>query len=273
MFPPAKSILLCTLPAVLLACGVGALLVSHASSKRQTDIVSPAQTPTQTRTAQKVRNLSLQPEAFKMSRRLGNRFMSSRQSFSTVAGTLTVGTSQQTITILRRQTSSGENLDIAIAGEPGVLSWSDVEGAKAAGSTPGETERILIERFALDSPDQFVFAQLRGASYHTVGRNVRADVGGDENYTGPLWDVIRVAEPETHSARRPLSSSRLYYINVQTGLIDKIVSELEGESIEAHILQWLDQAGEKHPAHIVWKRGSETVQEFRLITVSVAPQQ
>lgn len=271
MLTPPKSILLSTVAAVLLACGVGALLISHASSKKQTDIASPAQT--QTGPAQKVRNLSLQPEGFRMSRRLGKRFMSSRQSFSTVAGTLTVGTRQQTITLLRRQTSSGENLDVVIAGESGVLSWSDVEGAKAAGSSPGETERILIERLALDSPDEFVLAQLRGASYYTVGRNVRADVGGDENYSGPLWDVIRVEEPETHSARGPLSSSRLYYINVQTGLIDKIVSELNGETIEANILQWLDQAGEKHPSHIVWKRGSETVLEFRLTTVSVAPQQ
>lgn len=273
MFPPSKTILLSTFSTVLLACGVGALIISPASSERQIDNASPPSAATQTGTAQRVRNLSLQPEAFKLSRRLGHRFKPSRQSFSTITGTLTVGTSRQTVTVLRRQTARGENLDMVIAGEPGVLSWSDGEGARAAGATPGESERVLIERLALDSPDEFVLAQLRGASYYTVGRNVRADVGGDENYTGPLWDVIRVAEPETENARGFLSSARLYYINVQTGLIDKIVSELKGETIEANILQWLDQAGEKHPSHIVWTCGSETVQEFRLTTVSVAPQQ
>lgn len=273
MFPPSKCILASALPAVLLACGVGALLISRASSTKQPANVSPAPASVQTGTAQKVRNLSLQPEAFRMSRRLGKRFMSSRQSFSTLAGTLTIGTSQQTITLSRRQTSRGENVDIALAGELDLLSWSDLEGAKTAGSTAGESERILIERLVFDSPDEFVFAQLRGASYHTTGRNVRDDLGGDDSYTGPLWDVIRVTEPETDSARRRLSSSRLYYINVQTGLLDKIVSELKGETIEANILQWLDQAGEKHPAHIVWKRGNETVQEFRLTTVSIQEQQ
>jgi hypothetical protein len=70
-----------------------------------------------------------------------------------------------------------------------------------------------------------------------------------------------------------LSNSRLYYINVQTGLIDKIVCELKGATIEASILQWVDQAGEKLPSHIVWKRGNETVQEFRLSSVSIQPQQ
>jgi hypothetical protein len=257
---------------VLLACGV-ALLVSSASSKKQIDIVSPTQAPAQTQPPQNTRNLSLQPEAFKMSRRLGKRFRWSRPTFSTLAGTLTVGTSRQTITVSRRQTSRGENVDIVLAGEVGILSWNDVDGAKAAGSTPGGTERILIERFVLDSPDEFVLAQLRGASYYTTGRNVRADVGGDDNYTGPLWDVVRVTEPETDGARRSLSSSRLYYLNVQTGLIDKIVSELNGETIEANVLQWLDQAGEKHPSHIVWKRGNETVQEFRLTTVAIQAEQ
>src|SRR6185312_5042102 len=105
-----------------------------------------------------------------------------------------------------------------------------------------------------DNPDQFVLAQLRGASYYTIARNVRADAGGSENYTGPLYDVIRMEEPQNQGARRLLSNSRLYYINVQTRLIDKIVSALKGETIEANILEWTDQSGEKFPSHIVWKR-------------------
>jgi hypothetical protein len=48
---------------------------------------------------------------------------------------------------------------------------------------------------------------------------------------------------------------------------------LKGATIEASILQWVDQAGEKLPSHIVWKRGNETVQEFRLSSVSIQPQQ
>ena len=132
---------------------------------------------------------------------------------------------------------------------------------------------MLIERLVLDSPDQFVLAQLRGASYYTVSHNVRADVGGSDNYNGPLWDVVRVQEPETDATRRSLSNWRLYYINVESGLIDKIVSEAGGERIEANVLQWSDQAGEKVPSHIVWKRGNEKVQEFRLTSFAIQAQQ
>ena len=131
----------------------------------------------------------------------------------------------------------------------------------------GENRRAIYERARAA-----LLAQLRGASYYTLARNVRGDLGGSDDYTGPLWDVIRVEEPEREATRRPLSNSRLYYINVQTGLIDKIVSELRGEKIEANVVQWLDQGGEKIPSYIVWKRGDETVQEFRLTSFTVQPQ-
>jgi len=267
MYRRSKTVLLCTWSIAFLACAAGAVLISRNVA------VTAGQTLTQSRPAGKVRNLSLQPEAFKLSRRLGSRFAPSRQLTSMLSGTLTTGTVQQTVTITRQQTSSGEDVQVAIAGEAATLAWSDLEGSKAPGATLSEAQQTLIERLALDTPDQFVLAQLRGASYYTVAHNVRADAGGSDNYDGPLWDVVRVEEPQSESAQRLLSNSRLYYINLQTGLIDKIVSELKGETIEANIIQWSEQAGEKLPSHVTWKRGNETVQEFRLTSASLQPQQ
>ena len=261
MYFRSKTVLLWTLPVVILVCAVSAVLIRGTSS----------QNPNRTRTA-KVRNLSLQPEAFKLSRRLGNRFAASRQTSSTLAGTLITGTLQQEVNVVRRQTASGEEVGIGVAGAAGRLTWSDVDGPGASGANVNEGQRIMIERLVLDSPDQFVLAQLRGASYYTVARNVRNDLGGSDDYTGPLWDVIRVEEPEREAPRRPLSNSRLYYINVQTGLIDRIVSEVRGEQMEANVLQWVEQGGERIPSHIVWKRGDETIQEFRLASFTVQPQ-
>jgi hypothetical protein len=260
-----RTVVLCTWSVALLTCAFSAVLINRNLSARA------EQTVTQSRPAGKARNLSLQPEAFKMSRRLGSRFMPSRQSTLTMLGTLTPGSVQQNLSITRRQTATGE--EVGIAGEAGTLAWSDLEGARASGANLSEAQQTLIERIVLDNPDQFVLAQLRGASYYTVAHNVRADVGGSDNYNGPLWNLVRVDEPATEVARPSLSNSRLYYINVQTGLIDKIVCELKGATIEASILQWVDQGGEKLPSHIVWKRGNETVQEFRLSSVSIQPQQ
>lgn len=267
MYRRSKTVLLCAWSIAFLACAAGAVLISRNVA------VTAGQTLTQSRAAGKVRNLSLQPEAFKLSRRLGSRFAPSRQLTSMLVGTLTTGTVQQNVTITRQQTSSGEDVQVAIAGDATTLAWTDAEGSKASGSTLNEAQQTLIERLALDTPDQFVLAQLRGASYYTVAHNVRADAGGSDNYDGPLWDIVRVEEPQSESVRRLLSNSRLYYINLQTGLIDKIVSELKGETIEANIIQWTEQAGEKLPSHVTWKRSNETVQEFRLASASLQPQQ
>jgi len=267
MYRRSKTVLVCLWSIAFLVCAAGAVVISRNLA------VSAGQTLPQTRPVGNVRNLSLQPEAFKLSRQLGSRFMPSRQLTSLLTGTLTVGNVQQNVAVTRRPTNSGEDIQVAIAGEPAQLAWSDDDDSTARGPVLSEAHQILLERLALDNPDQFVLAQLHGASYYTIAHNVRADAGGSDNYDGPLWDVVRVDEPQSKPGRPRSSNSRLYYINTQTGLIDKIVSELKGETIEANILEWTEQAGEKLPSHIIWKRGNETVQEFRMTSVSLQPQQ
>jgi hypothetical protein len=266
MYRRSRIVIVFAWSITFLICAVSSVVLNRNLS------ASADQTRPPGRPAGKGRNLSLQPEAFKLSRRLGNRFTTSNLSSAMIVGTLTSRGVEQNVNITRQPTPTGESVAIGLAGEAETLAWNDL-GAKAAGSTPSEAQQTLIERVVLDSPDQFVVAQLRGASYYAVGRNVRDDAGGSDNYDGPVWDVVRIEEPPGEHARRLLSNSRLYYINVQTGLIDKIVSELKGETIEANIVQWSDQFGEKFPSHIVWKRGNETVQEFRLISVSLQPRQ
>lgn len=97
-------------------------------------------------------------------------------------------------------------------------------------------------------PKRFVLAQLRGASYYTEARNVRPEeAGGSDSYTGPVWDLVRVGEPKRGAQAKPQSPWRLYYINTSTGLIDKIVSEEQGETITAEISGWTNQNGELAP--------------------------
>ncbi len=249
---------------IVVSCVTTAILNAGAS----TETLSPAKlVQPQPSSERRIKNLSLQPEAFRMSRRLGARFSAKTQGATTTIGTLTVANSRQPVTVIRRQTDDGESVDVVLGGR--TLTWRNAEGVRGGPSAPTASERALVEQLIFDSPDQFILAQLRGAAYFTVARNVRADVDGNDSYNGPLWDLIRVEGPPTADTPRPLSTSRLYYINVQTGLIDKIVSELEGATIEANVLAWIDQAGEKVPSHIIWKRGEETVQEFRLTNVSI----
>ena len=220
----------------------------------------------QTTSEARFTSLSLQPEAFRLSRQLGNRFSASRRAVTTMEGNLTIGPNEQTVTILRRQTERGETFEFISRGRR--LRWSADDGVTAlSGIVPTQAERLLVERLAFDSPDQFVLAQLRGASYYTVTHNARPDdVGASDNYRGPTWDVIRVTDPEQDVRKRPLSPWRLYYINSNSGLIDKIVCETLDERVEVIFSDWIVIAGEKVPSRIRWKQQAQTIMEFALTT-------
>jgi len=242
----------------LVACATSVILISRASTK------SPE--PAQPRKQSKVRNMSLRPEALSVSRRLGDRFKSASRSVSTTVGTLTMGGNEQPIVLVRRQTDTGETVDIHI-GNRG-LKWKEREALTAVSGEPSDAERLLAERLILDSPDQFVLAQLRGAGYFTIAHNVRPTDAGDD-YSGPLWNMVRVDEPpQQDDNARPFSIWRIYYINVETGLPDRIEYQLNGQDIRTDFLGWSDRQGEKTPERITWSSGGQVIMEFTARNVS-----
>lgn len=257
----SKNLLLTVAFLVLIAGVTSALLITRAANK-PSSATGQISTPS---LAKNGRNLFLQPEALRVARQLGKRFGPASRSTTLLSGNFTVAGSAQPLAISRRQTETGETVELLLSSRS--LTWTAEEGAKATGSAATDTERLLLERLILDSPDYFVLAQLRGASYSTVARNVRPPDASD-NYTGPLWTVVRVDEPQTDESRRPNSTWRLFYINSNTGLIDRIVSRLGDETVEAQIWSWTEDSGEKVPAQITWSVDGRAVMSYQATTVS-----
>jgi hypothetical protein len=214
------------------------------------------------------RNLSLQPEAFNMGRRLGQRFSPGKRERSILVGTVAIGSERRIVQTTRTQTDNGEQVEIKLAGSLDSLTWDAAQGALSLTRRATGGDRELIERFVFDSPDQFVLAQLRGAGYYTVARNVRAD-GSGENYSGALWNVVRVDDSETDETKRPQSRWRLYYVNAATGLIDRIVSDIQGQRIIAEFT-WAEILGEKVPAQITWTRQGQPLMQYELTSFAHA---
>ena len=218
-----KRVLVCLLVSIVAAASLAIaieksgpkLRLSHhpnISSSTNPIALSLNQTP-----LDKARNLSLQPEAFRLSKRVGQRFKDSQRSISVVTGTLTIGSLDHAVRMTRRQNQRGEHVEIAVGSDPSLLTWNETEGSKSTARALTETERRLVERLTFDSADQFVLAQLRGASYYTVARSVRpAEAGDSDAYNGPLWTIVRVSEPDHAGRRQPEDRSRLYYINDST---------------------------------------------------------
>jgi len=216
-----------------------------------------------------MKNLALQPEAFKLALRLGARFSPGRTRTSVIAGTLTIGSEARNMQLTRKQTNNGESVEIEVADSQTSLIWDAERGRLSSASQLTESDSELIERLVFDSPDQFVLMQLRGASYTTIAKGVRPAKATD-GYSGALWTIVRVDDPERDETKRPISPWRLYYLNTRTGLIDRIESEVRGQRIMAEISSWTDQGGEKLPAQIVWTAGRQELMRYSLTTFSLS---
>ncbi len=253
---------LCCVALLAIAAAGSAFLITRAAPEKSVTL----QTTAQLRAGKRgPRNLFLQPEALRVARQLGKRFSATSKGTSVIAGTLTLSGAEQSLTITRRQTENGEQVDLQLGSR--ALSWNAQDGTKAVGSPTGDTERLVVERLTLDSPDQFVLAQLRGASYFSIARNVRP-AGANDGYAGPLWDLVRVTEPPEKDEARPLSPWRIYYLNVHTDLPDRIEYELDGQPITVEFLEWTKDGEERSPLHVKWSSNGRTLMEFSATSVS-----
>ena len=266
---------------------LAALVHAHSSisNEREIDGTKPSISPVSSGSGTRVqternnvqdartdRNLALQPEAIRLVRRVGGqRFKSKTPPVVIVNGVLTIGPDRQDIQISRYQNTSGERVELVLSGGTRLLYWDASAGARSSIGTLAPTDRTVLERLIFDSADQFILAQIRGASYQTVIRNLRPDDAPD-NYAGPLWDVVRVDDPGSDEQKRPLSRWRLYYLNRTTGLIDKIVSETEGERIEASLSDWKETDGEKFPSTIIWNHGGQRLMTLNVNSISLVAQ-
>lgn len=264
MLRTSKSFVFGVVCLAVVACVTSAVvLITRAANNSSPH---PSSIAPSRRTNKGARNLSLQPEAARVARQLGKRFGPASRAATTLSGQLTTSEGQQSLTITRRQTENGETAELNVSNR--VLTWSVEEGAKANANAANGIERLLLERLLLDSPDNFVLAQLRGASYFTVARNIRPTDATD-GYSGPLWNLVRVDEPQVNENRKALSTWRIYYINVETGLPDRVEYQLDGKEIRAEFLEWTEQQGEKTASHIRWTSDGQTVMEYRATSVSL----
>jgi hypothetical protein len=167
------------------------------------------------------------------------------------------------VRVVRRQDTEGESVEITANGKS--LVWSPSQEPTANGAS-SEFDRSLIERVVFDSADAFVLAQLRGASYQVVAKNVRADLGGADNYDGPLWTVVRVGFSGADMETKPESPFRFYYINARTGLLDKVISDVHGEEVVATLNGWVTENGETFPSVVRWSIGGQQTMEMKVIT-------
>ncbi|GEM_PF-1569674 len=212
--------------------------------------------------------LSLQPAADRMRRRLGYRFSQKGREVMIAVGALILNGSPQAVQIRRSQGDDGENVSVVLSGQA-TLTWSSTEGVKSQGQMATGSEREIIERLVFDSPEQFILAQVRGNAYALLASSVRpAEAGDAEDYKGPVWEVVQVTEGDLQATGKPLQLTRLYLINSTTGLLDKVITKEQEQTITAELSGWVEENGERLPTRVVWRRNNQMLMELHLTTIT-----
>jgi hypothetical protein len=83
-----------------------------------------------------------------------------------------------------------DRLRLAPSGGPVSLSWTAKQGARSGKAAPASSERSLIERLALGSPDQFILAQLRGAPSERANQIADKEKTYQQNNPGSEADRV-----------------------------------------------------------------------------------
>ncbi len=111
---------LCCLALPGIAAAASAFLITRAAPEKSVALQSTIQSRAGKHGP---RNLSLQPEALRVARQLGQRFSATSKETSVLTGTLTISGAEQPLTITRRQTETGEQIDLLIGTH--TLTWSE----------------------------------------------------------------------------------------------------------------------------------------------------
>ena len=168
----------------------------------------------------------------------------------------------------------GESVAISLEGRQSEFTWTGTAGPLFGGVAVTDADRALVERIVLDSADQFIQAQQRGAAYITVARGVRPNgSGGSRDYAGPVWDVVRIGEFESLLAAKPLSLARTYFINSRTGLLEKVISNEGGDLVTAEFAGWSARDGEMEVTEITWSSKGKMLMRLTIDNVAYASRQ
>src|SRR5690349_14121938 len=124
---------------ILTLAGISITLVIKAGSNVPTsgsaiEIFEPLAPVVQKPSRNHLHNLlSLQPQASRMRRKLGQRYVNPGREISVVVGQLTVGNERHSSRITRTQGDGGEQVRIELDGTAETLRWTPKDGAKLAG--------------------------------------------------------------------------------------------------------------------------------------------
>jgi hypothetical protein len=138
-------------------------------------------------------------------------------------------------------------------GGTSVVTFNGSAAAKAGGElTP--SDEALVETLVYDSAEGFFAAQARGANARHLGSRFRLDDGaGTADPSAPAYDVYLI-ENEISLGGGPTRRAKLYYLNSDTLLLERVRYEVarggDVVRVEVRLGDWQKSQGQNVPMRV-----------------------
>jgi hypothetical protein len=143
----------------------------------------------------------------------------------------------------------------------------DGEQVKAAGNALDEAEQDLIETLVYGSAEHFFDTQMEGMATRFLGSRFRLDDGSTADYSGPYYDVYKIADQVKTSADQR-EQLKLYYFNSDTLLLERVVYEINRNGatvrVEERLGDWTREQGQQVARRIERFENGESVFVLRI---------
>ena len=145
----------------------------------------------------------------------------------------------------------------------------DEDQAKAADNQLDTAEQDLLETLVYGTADHFFATQLQGMATRFLGSRFRLDDGSSADYSGPYYDVYKVADSVMTSAERS-ERLKLYYFNSDTLLLERVTYEITRDGstvkVEERLGDWTTEQGQQVARRIERFENGESVFVFTVRT-------
>jgi hypothetical protein len=111
-----------------------------------------------------------------------------------------------------------------------------------------EAEQDLMETLVYGSAEHFFDTQMGGMATRFLGSRFRLDDGSSADYSGPYYDVYKVAD-QIKTSPDEREQLKLYYFNSETLLLERVTYEINRNGstvkVEERLGDWTKEQGQE----------------------------
>jgi len=192
---------------------------------------------------------------------LGDRLEKPGRERLSVTGTLSRANSQAEEVTAVSEFPDRLRLTMQKGNQARVIAF-DGEQVKAAENPLNEAEQDLIETLVYGSAEHFFDTQMEGMATRFLGSRFRLDDGSSADYSGPYYDVYKIADQVKTSAEQ-VECIKLYYFNSETLLLERVTYEITRNGatikVEERLGDWTREQGQQVARRIERFENGESV--------------